>query len=46
VKAVPVNGKYDWWVQQFVFPYTPRSYVAPEKPVVDEHGHEGGGEHH
>jgi hypothetical protein len=30
---------YEWWVEDIRFPYQPRSFQAPEKPVDDGHGH-------
>jgi hypothetical protein len=30
---------YDWWVEDVRFPYQPRSFRAPAKPVDDGHGH-------
>jgi hypothetical protein len=37
--------KYAWVVSDIQFPYRKGTYVAPEKPVDDGHGH-GPGEHH
>jgi hypothetical protein len=39
LKARPKGRQYEWWVEDLIFPYTPRSYVAPEKPADDGHGH-------
>lgn len=30
---------YDWWVDEFKFPYKPQSFVAPAKAPDDGHGH-------
>ncbi|MFO0910176.1 MAG: DUF4190 domain-containing protein [Isosphaeraceae bacterium] len=43
LKGRKEKGKYEWWVEDVRFPYEPASYVAPEKPVDDGHGHDGGG---
>lgn len=37
------NGKYEWWIENFLFPYKPATFVVPSKPVDDGHGHGGGG---
>jgi hypothetical protein len=35
-----VQGRhYEWWVEDVRFPYQPRSFRAPDKPVDDGHGH-------
>jgi len=35
-----IQGRhYEWWVEDVRFPYQPRSYKAPAKPVDDGHGH-------
>lgn len=34
---------YDWWVDNVLFPYKPKSYQATPKPVDDGHGHGPGG---
>jgi Domain of unknown function (DUF4190) len=34
---------YDWWVENVLFPYRPKSYQATPKPVDDGHGHGPGG---
>lgn len=39
IKGRPQGRQYEWWVDDLVFPYKPRSYVAPVKPVDDGHGH-------
>lgn len=33
------TGKYEWWIEQVKYPYTPNTFVAPSKPVDDGHGH-------
>ena len=37
LKARPKGRQYEWWTESVVFPYSPASYVAPEKPVGDSH---------
>ncbi len=39
MKAKPAGSVYEWWVETLVYPYTPLSYVAPEKAADDGHGH-------
>lgn len=39
LRGKSTGGKYDWWVEELRFPYTPSSFVAVEKPVDDGHGH-------
>jgi hypothetical protein len=39
MKAMKFEGKYDWWVEEFRYPYQPQSYVPAAKPVDDGHGH-------
>jgi hypothetical protein len=43
LKARPVGQKYEWWTESVLYPYTPKTYVAPEKPVGDSHGDDGHG---
>jgi hypothetical protein len=39
-KGIPKGRHYEWWVENVVFPYQPRSYQGPTKPVSDDgHGH-------
>ncbi len=46
-KAVKTDkGKYEWMVQDVRFPYKVGTYVPPEKPADDGHGHGGGGHSH
>lgn len=33
----------EWWVEKYLFPYKPNSYVEEFKPVDDGHGHGGHG---
>jgi hypothetical protein len=40
LKARPKGRQYDWWVEDIKFPYKPSTYVAPEKPVGDDHEHD------
>jgi hypothetical protein len=42
MKGATTRGRLEWWVDQLMFPYKPESYVAPEKPVDDGHGHAPG----
>jgi hypothetical protein len=44
LKARPKGGKYEWWSDTVMFPYTPATYNVPVKPVGDSHG-EGGHSH-
>jgi hypothetical protein len=39
LKATITGKKYEWWLEDVRFPYTPKSYVAATKPVDDGHGH-------
>jgi hypothetical protein len=39
IKAKPKGKQYDWWVEDYIFPYKPSSFVPAEKPVDDGHGH-------
>jgi hypothetical protein len=39
LKGKPKGRQYDWWVDELYFPYIPRSYLAPDKPADDGHGH-------
>jgi hypothetical protein len=39
LKGTKTGGKYEWWVENVVYPYKPASYVAPEKPIEESHGH-------
>ena len=45
LKARPKGGKYEWWTESVVFPYTPATYNEPVKPVGDSHGGEAGHSH-
>jgi hypothetical protein len=42
-KGLPKGRHYDWWVDDVQFPYVRKTFVAPEKPVDDGHGHASGG---
>ncbi|MDR3621841.1 MAG: DUF4190 domain-containing protein [Paludisphaera borealis] len=44
---IPEGSKaYEWWVEDLRYPYKPSTYVIPDKPVDDGHGHApGGGDH-
>jgi hypothetical protein len=39
LKARPKGRQYEWWTESVKFPYTPRTYEAPVKPVDDGHDH-------
>jgi hypothetical protein len=38
-------SKYEWWVDDLRYPYQSSTYVIPEKPVDDGHGHGDGHGH-
>jgi hypothetical protein len=38
-KARSHGRRYEWWVDHIIYPYQPRTYLAPTKPVDDGHGH-------
>jgi hypothetical protein len=42
--SIEDSGKYNWWVDDIVFPYEPRTHVVKAAPVDDGHGH-GGHDH-
>lgn len=44
IKSDRDGREEDWWVDRYIYPYTPNSYVAEVKPVDDGHGH-GPGQH-
>ncbi len=39
LKAMAKGRHYDWYVEDLVFPYMPKSYEAAAKPADDGHGH-------
>lgn len=39
LKARTTGKHYEWWVDTYLFPYQPSSFVPVEKPVDDGHGH-------
>jgi hypothetical protein len=40
LKGTSDSGKgYEWWVDDFKYPYKPSTGALPEKPVDDGHGH-------
>lgn len=40
LKGTSEGGKgYEWWVDDFKYPYKPSTATLPEKPVDDGHGH-------
>ncbi len=38
-KGVSKGRHFEWWVEDVHFPYVPKTYVAPLKPVDDGHDH-------
>jgi hypothetical protein len=42
-KGQPKGRHYDWWVEDVLFPYKPKSFKGAEKPIDDGHGHGPGG---
>jgi hypothetical protein len=38
-KGRPHGRSYEWWTEMLKFPYVPKSYEPPSKPVDDGHGH-------
>ncbi|MDG3002461.1 hypothetical protein [Paludisphaera mucosa] len=45
IKGIVPDGKsaYEWWVDDVVYPYVPKTAALPDKPVDDGHGHAPGG---
>jgi hypothetical protein len=43
LKGSSKGRHYEWYVDNLVYPYKPRSYKAAPKPVDDGHGHGPGG---
>jgi hypothetical protein len=39
MKADVNGGKYDWWIDQMLYPYKPKSFTPKSKPIDDGHGH-------
>jgi hypothetical protein len=39
LKARTTGSRYEWWVDTFIYPYKESSFVPPEKPADDGHGH-------
>jgi len=39
IKARTKGQQYEWWVENFLFPYQPSTFVPADKPVDDGHGH-------
>ncbi|WP_165071087.1 DUF4190 domain-containing protein [Paludisphaera rhizosphaerae] len=40
---VPENkNAYEWWIEDVLYPYKPKTAALPEKKVDDGHGHAGG----
>jgi hypothetical protein len=39
IKAKTSGQRYEWWVDDYIFPYRAKSFVPTEKPVDDGHGH-------
>ena len=42
-KGMPKGRHYEWWVEDVRFPYQRKTFVIPDKPVDDGHGHAPGG---
>jgi hypothetical protein len=42
LKGAPKGRHYEWWVDEVIYPYTPKSFTVAPKPVDDGHGHGGG----
>jgi hypothetical protein len=40
LKARPKGRQFEWWADSVIFPYTPSTYVKPDAPVDDGHGHD------
>jgi hypothetical protein len=38
-KGRPSGRSYEWWTEAVRFPYIPKSYAPPSKPIDDGHGH-------
>jgi hypothetical protein len=43
MKGHPKGRHYEWWVDEVLYPYAPKTYQAAPKPVDDGHGHGPGG---
>jgi hypothetical protein len=41
-KSKPKGRHFDWWVEETVYPYKPKSFQVKEKPIDDGHGHAPG----
>ncbi len=40
LKGMKEGGRgYEWWAEEFRYPYKPATAVMPEKPIDDGHGH-------
>ncbi len=39
LKADVKDGRYDWWVERFVYPYTRGTMAAPTPKIDDGHNH-------
>jgi len=39
LKARTKGQQYEWWVENYMFPYQPSSFVPAATPVDDGHGH-------
>jgi hypothetical protein len=39
MKARTSGPRYEWWVENYIFPYQASTFVPAEKPVDDGHGH-------
>jgi hypothetical protein len=43
LKGQPKGRHYEWWVDEVIYPYAPKSFQVTPKPVDDGHGHGPGG---
>jgi hypothetical protein len=39
LKGQPSGRSIEWWVEEFKFPYSPKSFELQSKPADDGHGH-------
>jgi hypothetical protein len=43
LKGTTKGRHYEWWVDDIVYPYVPKTFQVAPKPVDDGHGHAPGG---
>lgn len=46
IKGKNIDGRTQWWIDEFVYPYKPMSQVIASKPIDDGHGHSGAEHQH